>query len=283
MLWGFGFLHFCLLCNRVTHRLGLGQYAQRHDFVVPPEAKATRLDVFLASSLPQYTRTFMASQCEKGNVMVNSKAQSKHYKVSNGDNVWIEVATAEVSDVAPENIKLDIIYEDDYMLAANKPVGMVVHPAVGTPNGTFANALLYHLGANASQLLTSEPAANNPDMSDAASSEGMDEPQTHLRPGIVHRLDKGTSGVLLAGKTPQSVAALSKLFAMRQVRKVYIAVCLGHPGETTIDKPIGRSVKYRQQMCTYSGAPGKPAVTHVRTLCFDGRLSVCLMRIETGR
>lgn len=276
-------LHFSLLCCRVTNRLGSRLCSQKFDFIVPAQAKSTRLDVFLANALPQYTRSYVAGLCEKGNVFVNEKVQSKHCKVNNGDCVSIEVDTPVMSDVVPEYIKLDVLYEDDHMLAANKPVGMVVHPAVGTPNGTFANALLYHLGANATKLLAAPAPATTRETDETASSEGMDEPQARLRPGIVHRLDKGTSGVLLAGKTPQAVASLSKMFAKRQLRKVYVAVCLGHPGETTIERPIGRSVKHRQQMCTYNGPPGKPAVTHVRSLCFDGRLSVCLMRIETGR
>lgn len=286
MLWSSCLLHICLLCNRVSKRIDVKLQEQRYHVVVPSESKSTRLDIFLTSALPDFTRTFVAKQCEKGGVLVNKRVQSKHYKVSAGDNITIEVASPEISDVVPEDIKLDILFEDDFILSANKPVGMVVHPAVGSPNGTFANALLYHLGDNATQLLVQPDSGTDDDSTKtqtSLSSEGMDEPQSHLRPGIVHRLDKGTSGVLLAGKTAQAVASLSKLFAARQVRKVYVAVCLGHPGETTIARPIGRSAKYRQQMCTYSGPPGKPAITHVRTICFDGRLSVCLLRIETGR
>jgi 23S rRNA pseudouridine1911/1915/1917 synthase len=149
--------------------------------------------------------------------------------------------------------------------------------------------------------------------------EAANASPTFLRPGIVHRLDKGTSGVLIAGrvwsfmisylderyqyyslltfdrhryhicltiiigKSAGAVANLSKLFALREVRKVYLAVCVGHPGETTIVNPIGRSPKNRQLMCAYEGPPGKPAISHVRTLFFDGKMSVCLVRIETGR
>jgi 23S rRNA pseudouridine1911/1915/1917 synthase len=105
-----------------------------------------------------------------------------------------------------------------------------------------------------------------------------------MRPGIVHRLDKGTSGVLIAGKTLDAVAKLSSLFAQRKVRKVYLSVNVGHPGDATIVEPIGRSTKNRQEMCVYDVMPpGKPATTHVRTLVFDGKVSTALVRIETGR
>jgi 23S rRNA-/tRNA-specific pseudouridylate synthase len=106
---------------------------------------------------------------------------------------------------------------------------------------------------------------------------------TYLRPGVVHRLDKGTTGVLIAAKHSEAVSKLSRLFALRKVSKIYLAICVGHPGEATIVEPIGRSMKNRQMMAVYSGPPGKLAVTHVRTIAFDGKKSACLVRIETGR
>ncbi|KAJ1427467.1 pseudouridine synthase [Ochromonadaceae sp. CCMP2298] len=261
-----------------------------YELLVPSDAKKCRLDVFLSDTLQQHTRSFVANLCDEGLVIVNDKKQSKSYKVSKGDIISFSVEDREITSVEPEDIPLDIIYEDEQMIAVNKPVGMVVHPAVGSPNGTFVNALLYHLGEERATKLFEEGVDKTGSAMD--DDEGVDLPETpeaatatpvFLRPGIVHRLDKGTSGVLLAGKTSEAVSKISKLFAMREVRKVYLAVCVGHPGETTILSPIGRSVKNRQLMCTYEGAPGKPAVTHIRTLCFDGKLSVCLVRIETGR
>jgi 23S rRNA pseudouridine1911/1915/1917 synthase len=161
---------------------------------------------------------------------------------------------------------------------------MVVHPAVGSPNGTFVNALLHYLGPAASEQLQS-PALS--DEEKGVGSQEMDavdlEVSANVRPGVVHRLDKGTSGVLLAGKSFQWVSRMSQLFAQREVSKVYFAICVGNPGCTTIAKPIGRCAKNRQQMCTYDGPPGKLAVTHVRTLAFDGKLSACLLKIDTGR
>jgi len=290
-------------------------------------AKKLRLDVFLSSVLSdKHSRSFLSDLCEKGSVRVNNiTIKSKSHRLNGGDQVSVDVQIDEstVSSVVPENIPLDVLYEDEHIIAVNKPHGMVVHPAPGSPNNTFVNALLYHLGPNAATILIN--AANQQASSGYSQSEeegeeviedvevevgeeeeeeeeegiipmgkgkGIDLPETpeaakasppSLRPGIVHRLDKGTSGVLLAGKHPEAVAKLSELFAKRKIRKIYLAVSVGHPGETTIVEPIGRSVKNRQLMTVYDGPPGKPAITHVRTLAFDGKLSAALVRIETGR
>jgi 23S rRNA pseudouridine1911/1915/1917 synthase len=187
--------------------------------------------------------------------------------------------------IIPEKIDLEILYEDNHILAVNKPVGMVVHPAVGSPNGTFVNALLHYLGPAASKQLQNPtpPDAQLKDHHHQEADQTKIDVGANVRPGVVHRLDKGTSGVLLAGKSFQWVSRMSHLFAQREVRKVYFAICVGNPGCTIIAKPIGRCAKNRQQMCTYEGPPGKLAVTHVRTLAFDGKLSACLLKIDTGR
>lgn len=262
-----------------------------HD--VQSDTTKSRLDTYLASKYSDYSRSYIGTLCEQGLVLVNNKTQDKAYKVSSGDKILFTVISKTVTDVEPENIPIDIIYEDDDILAINKADGMVVHPAVGSPNGTFVNALLYHLGDTAKALIDQSKQAvapANDDLDD--NEENVDLPETPeaanaspaaLRPGIVHRLDKGTTGVLIAAKHPMALDKVSKLFAQRRIRKVYLAVCVGHPGDTTIVEPIGRSPKNRQLMCTYDGPPGKPAVTHTRTLCFDGKLSLVLVRIETGR
>lgn len=275
-----------------------------------PDGKQ-RIDVFLSSILPARSRSFLGDLCDKGSVTVNDRVVTKSYKVASGDVISYAIQEKEVSRVTPENIPLDILYEDDDIIAVNKPHGMVVHPAPGSPNATFVNALLFHLGPSATRLLDDLPGftaavvagLEEPDYVPGKESESgpdvdleaeldLDLPETpeaavashvSLRPGVVHRLDKGTSGVLLAGKHPEAVAKLMGLFAARKVSKIYLAVCVGHPGEATIVEPIGRSIKNRQLMTVYDGPPGKPAVTHVRTLAFDGKLSVALVRIETGR
>lgn len=258
---------------------------------VPKSSEKQRIDVYLSTVMPSRSRSFLGDLCDKGLVTVNDKKVTKSFKVVGGDVISMEIEEKEVSKVTPEDIPLDILYEDDDIIAINKPQGMVVHPAPGSPNNTFVNALLFHLGPSAQRLLESVDLDVGHEV-DGDLDEDVDLPETpeaavashvSLRPGVVHRLDKGTSGVLLAGKHPEAVAKLSALFAARKVNKVYLAVCIGHPGEATIVEPIGRSQKNRQLMTVYNGPPGKPAVTHVRTLAFDGKLSVALVRIETGR
>lgn len=237
--------------------------------ITVPTGGAGRLDVFLASNLgSSYTRSRIGRLCEQGCISVNSKPEGKSYEIKTGDVISLSLENEAPIAVAPEPIKIEVLYEDDSFLAVNKPAGMVVHPAVGSPNGTFVNGLLHYLGQHATALIA-----------ESSSQDAMGA----LRPGVVHRLDKGTSGVLLAGKTPTAVEQLSALFAGREVSKYYLAVCVGNPGDATMAKRIGRSRTHRQQMRTYTGAPGKMAITHVRTLASDGKLSVCLLRIETGR
>lgn len=202
----------------------------------------------------------MSGLCDKGKVTVNGKIEGKAYKMGNGDNVHVDIDVKEdKSVVTPEYIPLDILYEDEHIIAINKPNGMVVHPAPGSPNGTFVNALLYHLGPDAQKLIDATKAAMGDDEKDMDDDLDFDLPETpeaaqasppSMRPGIVHRLDKGTSGVLLAAKHPEAVTKLCALFAQRNIRKIYLAVCVGHPGETTIVDPIGRCRKNRQVLPT---------------------------------
>lgn len=295
---------------------------------VPDGVKKVRLDVFLSESLTGHSRSFYGGLCDKGSIFVNNVARDKAYKVSKGDIIEFEMEEKPVNQkVEAENIPLDILYEDENIICINKPCGMVVHPAPGSPNGTFVNALLYHLGDSASRLTNTDPAAlpleedldgefaddmevsvgesdflmdslddvSGVDLSitpDTLRGRPVDLPETpeaakasptYLRPGVVHRLDKGTSGVLVAGKHNEAVAKMSLLFAARKVKKIYLAICVGHPGEATIVEPIGRSMKNRQMMTVYDGPPGKLAISHVKTIAFDGKLSACLVRIETGR
>ena len=302
-MWAF-FALFLLPLSRVKHQQQweTALRGQMFDFTAGGDVTKERLDVYLAGEFKQYSRSFLSDLCEKGRVSVNGKQQMKNFKVNKGDKVVIDIDIKDdTSTVTPEYIPLDILYEDEHIIAVNKPNGMVVHPAVGSPNGTFVNALLYHLGDAAKGLLDSIITTPNDDEEEfdgsgqIGSNDGgiaVDLPETpeaaqaspqRLRPGIVHRLDKGTSGVLLAAKHPEAVTKLSALFAKRNIRKVYLAVCVGHPGETSIIEPIGRCKKNRQLMTVYDGPPGKPALTHVRTLAFDGKISAALVRIETGR
>jgi 23S rRNA pseudouridine1911/1915/1917 synthase len=281
-----------------------------------------RLDAFLASQNNEFSRSYFGSLCEQGLVLVNGKLQGKSYKINKNDQIKVSLISKQTTSVEPENIPLDILYEDEHILAINKPNGMVVHPAVGSPNGTFVNALLFHLRSRAEEWFQrSNPSVSQDQVEDPSKEsklnhvnekeendfdqEKEDEEDDEieediasfsplitlssssasLRPGIVHRLDKGTTGVLLAAKHPAALDQLSQIFTQRKITKIYLAICLGHPGETTILEPIARSITHRQLMCvdTTGSARSKPAITHVKTLCFDGKLSVVLVRIETGR
>ncbi|KAG5185622.1 pseudouridine synthase [Tribonema minus] len=227
-----------------------------------------RIDAFLCSKVPDQSRTYFGDLCTKGCVCVNgSSAVKKSHKVTAGQIISVRfLATAELN-LGPEDIPLDVIFEDSELLAIAKPPGMVVHPAPGNWNGTFVNALLHHLSKDGSVVSLGESG--------------------DLRPGVVHRLDKGTSGVLLAAKTPIMQKQLSQLFHDRKVRKTYLAVCAGNPGDDAIDVPIGRHATNRQKMVAVPdiqpGARARRALSHVRCTAFDGSLSVAEVRIETGR
>ena len=292
----------CSAYQYSTRRLVTAPFAlhgTQHSTIVkleslPPDKTKERLDTYLAQTFPQFSRSYLSDLCEKGKVEVNSKVQKmKSYKVSIGDTISVDIELVKPdTTVVPEYIPLDILYEDEHIIAINKPKGMVVHPAPGSPNGTFVNALLYHLGPLAQNLLNNTNKSIFDNSIDDEDIDELDLPETpeaakaspvSLRPGIVHRLDKGTSGVLLAGKHPEAVAKLSALFSKREIKKIYMAIAIGHPGEATIVNPIGRSMKNRQLMTVYDGPPGKAAITHVSTIAFDSKLSAVLVRIETGR
>ncbi len=173
-----------------------------------------------------------------------------------GDEVEIHFAALPQSDLLPENIPLDILYEDQDILVINKPVGMVVHPAPGHWTGTFVNALLHH----------------------CKSWQGTET----LRPGIVHRLDKETSGVLVAAKTPLAHQRLIEAFSQRKVKKEYLVICVGNPGTKEIDAPIGRHPVHRKMM-TVVEEGGRVAISRCQTIATDGKLSIVRIQPETGR
>ena len=215
------------------------------------------------------------------------------------------------TEIVPQNIPLDILYEDEYMIVLNKVAGMVVHPAAGNWDSTVVNALAYYLmndspyGAGEYFTKEKESVQNNDEMDGEElndDDDNMNDSVTNsismLRPGIVHRLDKGTTGVLVVAKTRTALAKLSEAFASRRVKKQYIAVAIGHTGEDQwIDKPIGRHPLHRQRMrvvpdasprkqIRLSATPkkqGRPAQSYVQTLHYDGKLSIVQVQIATGR
>lgn len=221
---------------------------------ITEEEAHLRLDKLLSLRFPHHSRTYFQYLIDKGCVLVNGSPVKKREKVDPSDEIDVCFELTLELSLTPEEIPLDILYEDDYLLAINKPAGMVVHPAPGHPTGTFVNALLHH-----------------------CKSLKID----NLRPGIVHRLDKETSGVLIAAKTSEAHAALVSLFSSRQIEKIYLAVTVGNPGDVRIDAPIKRHPVRRQEMIVMEN--GKEAISECRVLSTNGKLSLVEVRLITGR
>ncbi|MDB6081163.1 MAG: putative pseudouridine synthase Cpar [Chlamydiia bacterium] len=224
--------------------------------IVEPWQQHMRLDQLLKNQYNTSSRTYFQKLIEEGFVVVNGRAVKKSYKPEIDDEIEVQFILTKELEVLPEEISLDILYEDEHMLAINKPANMVVHPGYGNWTGTFVNALLFYCKSL--------------------------EKQDTIRPGIVHRLDKETSGVLIAAKTYEMHKKLSLLFSSRQIQKRYLCVSLGCPKEITIQAPIGRHPVYRKQM-TVLAVGGKEAITHLEVVKSSGALSVVSVNLETGR
>lgn len=226
-----------------------------------------RLDKVLASRFEGMSRSYLQTLFDDGNVLLNGKAMTaKSHKPGEGDRIEIRFVTPQRElPITPENIPLDILYEDEHMVAVNKPAGMVVHPAPGNWTGTLVHALTYRY----------------------ADIRRLGGP----RPGIVHRLDKGTSGVVLAARTAEAQRGLMREFAQRRVRKEYIAVTVGNPAGAgcvarRVDEPVGRCPVDRTRMAVVPvEAGGKPAESWVTVEGRDGRGLLHAVRVEiaTGR
>lgn len=216
-----------------------------------------RIDKYLNENT-EYTRSKIQKMIENGNILVNDVKVKDSYKLKENDYITIE-AIEETTDILPENIPLDIYYEDDDLIVVNKPSGMVVHPAPGNYTGTLVNALIYH--------------TNN-----------LSKVNTNIRPGIVHRIDADTSGLLLVAKNDKSHNILAEAIQKKEVVREYIALVEGIIMEdtATIDAPIGRDKKDRKKM-TVTSENSKDAVTHIRVLerYKDSTLIRC--KLETGR
>jgi 23S rRNA pseudouridine1911/1915/1917 synthase len=243
-------------------------------FVVTAELHGKRIDGALTTLLDQTSRTACGNLVTSGCVAVRHADQAKEtitrkaYKLEAGQTIEVTFLTgngAQPDSITAQNIPLDVLFEDEHMIVLNKAPGMVVHPAVGNWDGTVVNALAHYL-----------PQVSRFDHMPHAFEKN------NLRPGIVHRLDKGTSGVLVVAKTPHVVAALSEQFANRSVKKTYLAITIGNPGKNAlIDKPIGRHPVHRQRMRV--AEEGRRAVTLVDNISFDGKLGFTRVQIATGR
>ena len=224
------------------------------------EQEGERLDSYLAE-ITDLTRSAAAKAIEKGQVLVNGAPSQKKYAVKAGDEIFLEETEPEEYDVLPENIPLDIVYEDDMIIVINKPSGMVVHPAPGNYSGTLVNALLYHC-------------------KDSLSGVGG-----VMRPGIVHRIDKDTSGLLVVAKCDKAHIALSEELKYHGITREYRALCIGGFKDDggIVDYPIGRHPKDRKKMAVVKDGSGREAVTHYRVLERFGGVSYLALELETGR
>lgn len=229
-------------------------------FTVPDEAGGLRLDKWLAQQNPDTTRTAFQNLIESGNVLINGKTVSKNYKQKPGDNVTVNIPEPVELDTQPENIPLNIVYEDNSLLVVNKPKGMVVHPAPGNYSGTLVNALLWHCGDTLSGI------------------NGV------IRPGIVHRIDKNTSGLLIVAKTDNAHRILAEQIKAHSFTREYECVVCGRfkEPEGTVDAPIGRNPNDRKKMCV-TEKNSKNAVTHYKVLEQFEKYAHLKCILETGR
>ncbi|MCT3602652.1 RluA family pseudouridine synthase [Lactobacillus acidophilus] len=217
-----------------------------------------RLDKFISEQLSDLSRTRVKELIQDKNILVNDKVEKVSYKIQDGDKIEITVPAVKPLDIVAENIPLDIVYEDDDVIVVNKPQGMVVHPAPGHPDHTLVNALLYH-----TQDLAQSP-------------EGF-------RPGIVHRIDKDTSGLLMIAKNATARESLEQQLANKTNKRIYWAIVHGNFSEEqgTIDAPIGRNPYDRKKMAVVEN--GKRAITHFKVLKQFKGYSLIECQLETGR
>lgn len=282
---------------------------EKKRYQVTPELSGKRIDAAMVALEPDFTRSVCGSLVTDGLVaIVGGESETsmrevikrKSFKVEEGQ--WLEVQMPQEktpTEIVPQKIPLDIMYEDEHMIVINKAANMVVHPAAGNWDGTIVNALAYYLAHDS-------PFGPGEFHSSDGTKSTFDEAgeATYFRPGVVHRLDKGTTGALVLAKTNAALAALSEAFAQRTVKKTYLAITVGNPGKrVVIDKHIERHPINRQKMRVVPDphkssngsrarnayidplAPqrGRRALSMVDTISFDGKLALVQVRIETGR
>lgn len=228
-------------------------------FVVEIEQVGKRLDLFVISVIKDLSRMNAKRLIEDGNVQVNSKNSKVSYKVQNGDIIEIHIPEAKQLDLKAQDIPIEVVYEDSDIIVVNKPKGLVVHPANGNWDGTLVNAIM------------------------AICKDSLSGIGGEVRPGIVHRLDKDTSGLLIIAKNDKAHINMSNEIKNREVKKVYIALVRGivAENEATINMPIGRSNKDRKKMAVVKN--GKEAITHFKVIKRFDKYTLLEVKIDTGR
>ena len=226
----------------------------------PSEAdKGKRLDAYIGEAT-DLSRSYAQNLIEDGLVSVSGRKVAKKYKIKAGETIMISIPEAKPIDAAPEDIPIDIIYEDEDVIVVEKPRGMVVHPAIGNPSGTLVNAIMYHCGDSLSSI------------------------NGAIRPGIVHRIDKDTSGLLMIAKNDSAHESLAAQLKEHSVTREYIALVFDNikKDKLTIDAPIGRDDINRLRKAV-NGIGSRDAVTHIRVLKRYGKYTLVAARLETGR
>ena len=228
-------------------------------YIVKSGEQGKRLDSYISSQNEKITRTTAQRLIEQGNILVNGKKQKVAYKIAENDVITVEQEEPKQIELKAQKIPIEIIYEDEDIIVVNKPKGMVVHPANGNPDGTLVNAIMNIC-------------------KDSLSGIGGE-----IRPGIVHRLDKDTSGLLIVAKNDMAHVKMSEQIKNHEVKKTYIALVRGviKENEATIDMPIGRSASDRKKMAVTKN--GKNAVTHIKVLKRYNKYTLLEINIETGR
>ena len=218
-----------------------------------------RLDTYIVDKIQELSRTTVKRLIDEEKILVNGKKQKSSYRPEKGDYISIDIPEAHEIELEAQNIPVPVIYEDNDIIVVNKPKGIVVHPANGNPDGTLVNAIL------------------------AMCKDSLSGIGGEIRPGIVHRLDKDTSGLLIVAKNDEAHIKMSKQIQDRQVTKKYIALVKGviSENEATIDLPIGRSTKDRKKMAV--DAKGKNAITHFKVLKRYNNYTLLELKIDTGR
>lgn len=229
------------------------------EFIVPEAAQSERLDVFLVRVMENMSRSHIQKLILEGNIRVNARQVKANYKLQSGETVTCVIPEAKTVEIIPEDIALDILYEDEYVIVINKPRGMVVHPAVGNYSGTLVNALLEHC-------------------------EDLSGINGEVRPGIVHRLDKDTSGVMVAAKNDLAHLSLTEQIKSRTASRRYLAIVYGNIKEEkgVVNAPIGRHSVDRKKMAVTFGN-SKEAITNFHVLERFGNFTLVECKLKTGR